>query len=294
MTLSELLIDPFVNYAFMRRALAACVVLSMGGAPLGLFMTLRRMTLAGDAMSHAILPGVAVAFLAAGLSVWPMTLGGLIAGMIVATLAALLTRTTRLKEDAAFTLLYLLSLALGVTLISMKGNNVDLVHLLFGNILAVRQESLWLITASTCITLFAIAVIYRRLVIDCFDPDFMKAATAHQAPGGRKGGIWTRQIFFVLLMINLIAAFQALGTLMALGIMILPVIAARFWAERLEATMLIGIAVAVASSVAGLLISYHVRIPAGPAVVLVSGLCAVLSALMGRSGSLRAYVTERG
>uniref|UniRef100_UPI0026371B3B metal ABC transporter permease n=1 Tax=Propionivibrio sp. TaxID=2212460 RepID=UPI0026371B3B len=95
MTLTDLLITPFADYAFMRRALAACVVLALGGTPLGVFMTLRRMTLVGDAMQHAILPGVAIAFACAGLSLWAMTLGGLIAGMAVALLAVGLTRFTQ-------------------------------------------------------------------------------------------------------------------------------------------------------------------------------------------------------
>ena len=108
MTLPELITDPFTQFAFMRRALAACIILAIGGTPLGVFMTLRRMTLVGDAMSHAILPGVALAFVTSGLALIPMTLGGLAAGAFVALFAVFLTRFTRLKEDASFTMLYLL------------------------------------------------------------------------------------------------------------------------------------------------------------------------------------------
>lgn len=282
MTIIELITDPFTQYAFMRRALAACVVLALGGTPLGVFMTLRRMTLVGDAMSHAVLPGVAVAFLACGTSIWPMTIGGFIAGVVVAFIAMLFTRFTKLKEDAAFSLLYLLSLAGGVTLVSLKGNSVDLLHLLFGNILAIDAEALYLVAFSSCLSLVTLAVFYRNLVVECFDPDFMKSI----AP--RNEG--TKIIFFVLLMINLVAAFQALGTLMALGLMILPAIAARFWTQNIDRAVPLGVFLAVAASVLGLLVSYYARVPSGPAVVLAAGMIGILSACIGKFGSVRAVL----
>ena len=280
----NLLTDPFTHYAFMRRALAACAALALGGTPLGVFMTLRRMTLVGDAMSHAILPGVALAFLAFGLSLGPMTLGGLVTGVAVALAAVLLTRFTSLKEDAAFTLLYLLSIAVGVILISLKGSSVDLLHLLFGNILAIDRDSLVLVGSATCLSLIVIAVLYRRLVIECFDPDFLKATT--------HGG-WTSHVFFGLLMINLIAAFQALGTLMALGLMLLPAIAARFWTRNIDGAVPLSILLALLSSVAGLLLSYYAEIPSGPSVVLVAGILGLVSAFIGRYGSVASTVLGR-
>ena len=282
MTPTELILDPFTQFAFMRRALAACVILAIGGTPLGVFMTLRRMTLMGDAMSHAILPGVALAFVSSGLALWPMTLGGLAAGVFVALFAVFLTKFTQMKEDASFTMLYLLSLAGGVIIISLKGSNIDLLHMLFGNILAIDKESLTLMAGVACVTLFVLAWFYRSLVIECFDPDFANAA--------QRGRSWTRIIFFVLLVINLIAAFQALGTLMALGLMILPSIAARFWTRNIDTVIPLSILCAVAASFTGLLISYHTQIPTGPSVVMTAGVLSLLSALLGRHGSVYAYV----
>ena len=145
MTPIEFLYTPFADYGFMRRALVACAALSVGGAPLGVFLVLRRMTLAGDAMAHAILPGVSVAFLLFGLALLPMTIGGLIAGLVVALSAGAITRLTKLKEDASFTGAYLLSLAAGVLIISTTGSSIDLMHVLFGNILAVDNESLFVL-----------------------------------------------------------------------------------------------------------------------------------------------------
>ncbi|MCL2474240.1 MAG: metal ABC transporter permease, partial [Alphaproteobacteria bacterium] len=131
------LITPFFEYAFMRRALAACLILSLSGTLLGVFITLKRMTLVGDAVSHAVLPGIAAAFFLFGFAVLPMAMGGIFAGIIVAVLAVLLIRFSSLKTDAALAVIYLSSLAIGVVLISLGGTSVDLSHFLVGDILAV-------------------------------------------------------------------------------------------------------------------------------------------------------------
>jgi zinc/manganese transport system permease protein len=276
----DVLVAPFTDYAFMRRALAACIIMAFGGAPLGVFLTLRRMTLVGDAMSHAILPGVGLAFAVFGLSLIPLTIGGLLTGAAIALLAVLLTRYTSLKEDASFTLLYLISIAGGVTLISMNGSNVDLMHLLFGDILALDNPALLLIAGTACLTLFVLAWCYRGLIIDCFDPDYARATQRR----GNQAGL----IFFILLVINLVAAFQALGTLMALGLMILPALVARFWARTLDGIMALSILLALVAAPTGLLVSYYADLPAGPALVLTLGLAGLVSAITGRYGSVRA------
>ncbi len=284
----DFFIAPFADYAFMKRALAGAIVLALGSAPLGVFMALRRMTLVGDALAHALLPGIAIGFFIAGLSLWALTLGGLAAALVVGSLAALLVRTTQLKEDAAFTLLYLLSLGIGVTLVSLKSGSVDLMHLLFGNILAIDPETLNLLTGVSIFSLFIVAAFYRRLIIEGFDPDFL--AIASQKCGGCKANV----IFFGLLMLNLVAAFQALGALMALGLMILPALAARFWLQNIDKIMPFAILFAMFSAYAGLLLSYHWGLPSGPAIVLVAGSLTFLSALVGRVGSVRVYCAERG
>jgi len=282
MSLYSYILDPFVSYGFMRRALTACTALSVGGAPLGVFLVLRRMALVGDAMSHAILPGASLAFLFFGLSLWPMTLGGLLAGLLVALVAGVVTRFTQLKEDASFTGAYLLSLALGVLVISIKGSTVDLMHVLFGNVLAVDNNSLRLVTGIATFSALSLAVIYRSLIVECFDPGFMKAVDGK--------GAWVHQFFLMLVVLNLVAAFQALGTMMALGIMVLPAIAARFWTNNIDGTIALSIAIAFASSFAGLLLSYHANLPSGPAIVLTAGLVYVFSVLAGRHGSIRSYL----
>ena len=130
----DVLFEPFINFGFMRRALLGCVAVSIGATPMGVFLMLRRMSLTGDAMAHAILPGAAIGYLIAGLSLGAMTIGGLIAGMAVAVLSGFVTRITALREDASLAAFYLISLALGVLIVSSKGSNVDLMHVLFGTV----------------------------------------------------------------------------------------------------------------------------------------------------------------
>src|SRR3989440_1062965 len=173
----DALIAPFTEFEFMRRALAAVIALSLGGAPIGVFLMLRRMSLVGDAMAHAILPGAAIGFLLSGLSLFAMTTGGLIAGFAVAILAGVVARTTELKEDASLATFYLVSLALGVTIVSIKGTNLDLLHVLFGAVLALDDQTLILIAAIATVSLLVLALIYRPLVLECVDPGFLRSVS---------------------------------------------------------------------------------------------------------------------
>ena len=282
MSLAGLLLDPFLDYAFMRRALVACLALSLGSAPVGVFLVLRRMSLLGDALSHAILPGAAVGFVFGGLSLWPMSLGGFVAAVVVALLSGWVARTTRLREDASFAGFYLIALALGVLLISTHGSPVDLMHVLFGSVLAVDNDSLLLVAAVASFTTLALALIWRPLVVECVDPGFLKAVGGH-------GGA-THMLFMALVVVNLVAGFQALGTLMAVGLMMLPAAAARFWASSIEGMALVGVLLAMLASVVGLLFSFHFQLASGPSIVLVAGLVYVASLLAGpRESVLRRY-----
>ncbi len=131
---------------FMRRALVASIALGLGSGPVGVLLMLRRMSSVGDAMSHAVLPGAAIGFLiAGGVSLPAMGLGGLVAGLSVALLSGLVSRTTPLREDASFASFYLASLALGVLIVSLRGSNMDLLHVLFGTILAIDATALYLV-----------------------------------------------------------------------------------------------------------------------------------------------------
>lgn len=277
--------QPFVDFAFMQRALLGCIAISLGAVPVGTFLMLRRLSLTGDAMAHAILPGAAVGFLIAGLSLPAMTIGGLVAGLAVSLLTGAVSRVTILREDASLAAFYLISLALGVLLVSLKGSNVDLLHVLFGTVLALDDAALTLLCAITTVTLVTLALLYRPLVLECVDPGFLRSVSRWSAP--------VHFAFLGLVVLNLVAGFQALGTLMAVGIMILPAAAARFWARGIASMIGVALAIAILSSLAGLLASYHAGLPSGPAIILAAGIAYVASLFFGPVGSLAARYWPR-
>jgi zinc/manganese transport system permease protein len=280
MSTYDLLLAPFVDYGFMRRALVACVALGLGSGPVGVLLMLRRMSLVGDAMSHAILPGAAIGFLiAGGLSLPAMGLGGLVAGLSVALLSGIVSRTTALREDASFASFYLTSLALGVLIVSLRGSNVDLLHVLFGTILAIDAPALYFVGGITSLTLLVLATIYRPLVAECFDPGFLRAI------GGR--GPLYHLLFLFLVVVNLVAGFQALGTLMAVGLMMLPAAVAQLWARSLPNMILIAAATAAMSGLVGLIVSFHLGLASGPTVILTASLIYGGSLLVGASAAIR-------
>lgn len=278
MSLYASLIQPFVEYGFMRRALVACLALGMSCGPVGTLLVLRRMSLVGDAMSHALLPGAAIGFILAGMSITAMSVGGFVAAMLVALLAGVVTRFTAQREDASFAAFYLIALAAGVMLISTHGSSVDLMHMLFGAILAVDDTSLYLIATVATLVLLVLALVYRPLVVECFDPGFLRSMRG-------RGGFY-HLLFVMLVVASLVSGFQALGTLMAVGLMMLPATAARFWASEVWAMSLVAALIAVLSGFCGLLLSYHASLPSGPAIVLVAGACYVASLLVGRYDSI--------
>ncbi|QND73300.1 metal ABC transporter permease [Tardiphaga robiniae] len=284
--LYDALIAPFLEFEFMRRALAGVVALALGGAPIGVFLMLRRMSLVGDAMAHAILPGAAIGFLFSGLNLFAMTFGGLIAGFSVALLAGLVSRVTVIKEDASLAAFYLVSLAVGVTIVSMRGTNIDLLHVLFGNILALDDQTLLVIAFNATITLVVMAVIYRPLVIECVDPVFLRTVSRAGAPA--------HLAFLALVVVNLVNGFHALGTLLAVGLMILPAGIARFWSRDITGMMMISVASAMVSGYFGLVLSFQTKVPSGPAIILVAAVLYVFSVLFGNvSGLVRQLFPRR-
>ena len=281
----ETAISPFAEFAFMRRALVATLALSLSAAPLGVFLTLRRMSLLGDALSHAVLPGVAIGFMLSGLSLTAMAIGGVAAGMAVAALAGLVTRFTVLKEDASLAAIYLVALALGVTLISGHGTQLDLLHILFGSALGVDREGLLMVAGVSSVSVLLLAAMYRGLVLESFDPVFLASA-------GRRGWLW-QQGFLMLVVINLVAGFQTLGTLMAVGLMMLPAVSSRLWHDTLPAQLLNASAQAMLASVAGLLLSYHLDTPSGPTIIGCAGALYLASLLVAPGGWLpRVWATS--
>jgi zinc/manganese transport system permease protein len=276
--LYDALIAPFAEFAFMRRALVGGAALALSGGPLGVFLILRRMSLTGDAMAHAILPGVAVAYLLFGLSMVPMTIGGVLAGLCVAALSGVVARSGALREDASLAAFYLISLALGVVIVSLKGSNVDLLHVLFGSVLALGDDGLILLAGVATITLLTLAVVYRPLVLDTVDPSFLRSVSGVGGP--------VHLAFLGLVVLNLVGAFNALGTLLAVGLMILPAASSRFWTHDIAGMVALSASLGIAACAAGLLASYHLNLAAGPCIILVAGALYLFSLVFGRLDGL--------
>jgi zinc/manganese transport system permease protein len=277
--LSQTLLAP-LNDASVRIALAAMLALALAAGPIGVFLMLRRMSLIGDAMSHAILPGVAIGFLAAGLNVFAMTLGGLAAGLVIALAAGAVSRATRLQEDASLAVFLLVSLALGVVIVTANGLDIErLMTFLFGETAAkMTAAKLLVIAVDSTISLVALALIYRPLVLDCVDPGFLRSVS-------RADGV-AHMTFLVLLVLNLISGFHALGTLMGVGIIIIPAATARFWTRDISAMIALAIGCALVSGWGGVLFAFHFGIPTGPAVTLFAGALYAGSVAFGRIGGL--------
>ncbi|HEY2133112.1 MAG TPA: metal ABC transporter permease [Acetobacteraceae bacterium] len=272
----ELLTEPFA-LGFMRRALAGCLALSVAAPPLGVFLVLRRMSLMSDVLQHGVLPGIAIGAIFAGLSVWAMGLGGVAAGLAIAIAAGWLARRTGAREDSQLAGMYLLSLAVGVALISAQ-HSIDLPHILFGNVLAVDDAALFGMAGVATVTLSVLALIWRPLVLESLDPGFMAATSG-------KGGLW-HLVFLMLVVLCVVSGFVALGTLMSVGLMMLPAIAARHWSNSLAGQVRASVLLACGASVGGLILSFNLDIPAGPAIVLTAGGLWVASLLSGPRGSL--------
>ena len=269
------MVDFFVemfSFAFMQRAFVATTVLSASVAPIGAFLVLRRLSLAGEAMAHAITPGIVIGFVTAGLSVMSLLVGGLIAGIGVAILTAFLTRKTILRSDASLASLYLIALAAGIFILSAAGSAVPLKSFLFGSILGIDDASMMLVGGVATVTLVSFAILLRPLIVSTCDPVFFEARARYP---------WlVDQGFMLLLVLNLLAAFKTLGTLMAVGLMILPATAARYWAATITGQLVLGFVFALLSCWIGLTLSYvFPNTPSGPAIVLVAGVIFLVSVL---------------
>jgi len=288
MSFHEVLIAPF-SYAFMQRGVASACLLSVSGGLLGSVLVLRRMALMGDALSHSLLPGIALAWLMFGPSPLALFIGALLAGMLTALGSALLSRLTRVKEDAAFGSLFLVFFGGGVALLSRVPTRLNLEHFLFGSVLGVTRTDLELTGAITLVTALAFAVWYRPILLECFDPTFYRAS------GGRGGLIHVGLLAFTVL--NLVAALQTMGVVLALGLFLLPGATAYLWCDHFRRLLALAVAVAAVCSGAGILISYHAGIASGASIVLCLGAAFLGSALLspqhGAATRLLEYWRER-
>lgn len=274
--------------ADMARAVGGIIALSVAGAPLGVFMMMRRLSLVGDAMSHAILPGVALAFLLAGTAPLVLTLGGLAAALVVLVGATCVARMGVLEEDGALAVFSVGALALGVTLITAHehtggGGHTHsdehvLEQLMFGSVHAVSDTGLALAGISATATMFGLALIWRPLLLDAVDRQFL-------AREGLSGAI-AHAGLLALVALALVAGFHALGALLAIGLVILPAAAAGFWVSSVDARVGLSIAVGLVGGVLGLVLARIFHLGEGPIVVLALIALIVVSGVFGPRGGL--------
>ena len=255
--------EPF-SYPFMQRALLSCALIGFTNGFLGTFIVLRRQALLVDALSHSLLPGLAVAAIFVGLSPGGLLLGGLLAALIVAIGGQLMARNSRLKDETAVASLYIIAFALGIVLIRFAKVKVDLTHFLFGNILGVGNGDLWIAYAAAFLTLTTLVLLHRPLLLTLFD------ATVARASGIRVG--WIETGLLALTVLGLVASLQAVGVLLSLGLLILPAATAYLLTNSFSRMLWGGAFLGLLSATGGLLLSYFANIPSGPCIVLLMAL----------------------
>ncbi len=254
------LVEPF-GYSFMQRALLSCALIGFTNGFLGTFIILRRQALLADALSHSLLPGLAVAAMIVGLSSpWGLLLGGLIAALFVALGAQVMARNSRLKEETAVASLYIIAFALGIVLIRFARVKVDLTHFLFGNILGVSNGDLWIAYGAAFLTLVTLVLFQRPLLLTLFD------VAVAQASGVRVR--WVETGLLALTVLGLVASLQAVGVLLSLGLLIIPAATAYLLTDSFNRMLWGGAFLGMVCAVGGLFISFFANIPSGPCIVM--------------------------
>jgi ABC-type Mn2+/Zn2+ transport system permease subunit len=261
------LTDPF-NLGFMQRALVASLIVGILCAVVGCYIVLRSMAFLGDALAHAILPGVAIAFLVGG----NLLVGALVAAVVVAVGISYISRTGIVREDTAIGIFFAAALALGVVLISTAdGYAVDLAHVLFGNVLGVTQTDLWVSGGLALVVLAAVVLLYRRLLVASFDP------ILGQTLGLRTGLLRTG--LFLMLALTIVVSLRTVGVALVAAMLITPPATAYLLTRRLPVMMMVSALIGVVSTVGGLYASYYLDVAPSGAMVLVATVVFVLAFL---------------
>lgn len=261
----EALIEP-LQYGFMQRSLIVAILVGLLCAVVGSYLMVQRLALLGDAISHSVLPGLAIAFLV-GANIF---VGAFIAGVISTLLIAWIRTRSPIKEDAAMGIVFSAFFALGITLITtiQKQNKIDLNHFLFGNILGVTFDDVRDTAIIAIVVLIVVFLLYKELLFYTFDP-----------LGAQAAGLPVNQLNFglmLLIALTIVASMKAVGVILVLSLLITPGATAYLLVTRLHQVMILGAAIGIVSSISGMYLSYFFNLPSGPAIVLVvSGLFAL-------------------
>jgi ABC-type Mn2+/Zn2+ transport system permease subunit len=248
---------PF-HYGFMQTALAASILIGLACASIGVYVVLRRMAFIGDALAHAILPGLVVAYL----NNWSLFGGALLAGFVTALGIGWLSEREEIREDTAIGIVFTGMFALGILLFSASGRRSfrDLTHILFGNILGVTTTDLQLIAITTAVVIVLLILFHKELELTSFDPVHAEAIGLRAA--------WLRYLLLVLLAFTVVSSIQAVGVVMTSALLVTPAATASLLTNRLVRMMVIAAFVAVASGIVGLYASFYANVSSGAAIVL--------------------------
>lgn len=283
--MSEVLLwlsEPF-QYAFMVRALIGALIVGVVCPVLGTYVVLRGMAFFGDALAHIVLPGVVIAFLLG----WPLGIGALIAGVLAALLIGAISRRTDVREDAAIGVVFAGAFALGIALLSLQRSYaVDLAHILFGNLLGVTSQDLWLSGILGIVVLLAVLAFYKEFLVLSFDP--LLAATL------RLPVVFLQNLLLVLLAVVIVVSIQAVGVALVIAMLITPASTAYLLARRLPSMMFLAALIGSISAVAGLYLSFYANLPSGPAIVLIeTALFGIVFLFSPNRGAIRAWLNAR-
>ncbi|MGA7391842.1 MAG: metal ABC transporter permease [Terrimicrobiaceae bacterium] len=277
--------EPF-QYEFMRRALLACVLIGFTNGFLGAYVVLRRLALVADALSHSMLPGLALAAILIGLNTGGLLLGGLFAATFVALGGHFIASSSRMKDETAVAALYILAFGLGIALIKHARVQVSLEHFLFGNILGIADSDLWTSYAISTITLLTLVALQRPLLLALFE------ASVARTQGVKVGPLLA--LIVVLIVLAMISSLQAVGVLLSLGLLVFPAATIYLLCDSYAAMSWGGAVLGMVGGVIGLLISFWANIPSGPAIVMVLGVFFVLAYLFGpKYGMISRWIRQR-
>ena len=280
--LLEVLVQP-LRYPFMIRGLLASVMVGTVCAVVGSYVVLRGMAFFGDALAHAILPGIAVAYLMSVNLFW----GALAMGLLTAIGIGYLSRQGQLKEDTAIGVVFAASFALGVALLStVQSYSVDLTHILFGNVLGVSTGDLWLTAGLSMLVLLIVFFLYKELLVVSFDP--ILAATLRLPMRA------LHYLLLVLIALTVVVSLQTVGVSLLVAMLVTPAATAYLLTQRLWHMMVLGAVIGAVSSVAGLYLSFYANVASGAAVVLVcTGFFVLVFLFAPRRGALWGWLRER-
>lgn len=258
-------IDGLLNFHFLQNALITALVVGIVGGAVGCFIILRGMSLMGDAISHAVLPGVAISFIL-GINFF---IGAIVFGLLASTIITYIKSNSIIKSDTAIGITFSSFLALGIILIGIANSSTDLFHILFGNILAVQDLDMWITIAVALLVLTTITIFFRPLLLTSFDPILAKSI-------GVKVTFY-HYLLMVILTLVAVTAMQSVGTILIVALLITPAATAYLYANSLKTMILLSSGFGALASVLGLFIGYSFNIAAGSSIVLTSALLFLIS-----------------